>query len=95
MRYKVKMSESLEFVIEGKSEEEVLEWLRGNTIKEVRVLNKELPIQFTETILEKTVMPADVAIEDCIEDITEITPEDLAEWQNAGCGIDLDAPWNK
>ena len=97
MRYKVKMSETVEFVIEGKSEEEVLEWLRCNTIKEVRIVAPELPLGHEELILEKTVMPADVSVEDFVEDIIEddiVTAEDLAEWQQAGCGIDLDAPWN-
>lgn len=69
MRYKVKMSESIEFVIEGKNEEEVLEWLRSNTIKEVRVLGDNFSTQFNEKIISKTVMPADVTIEDYVEDI--------------------------
>ena len=95
MRYKVKMSESIEFVIEGKNEEEVLEWLRSNSIKEVRILSDNFTTTFNEKIISKTVMPADVTVEDYVEDIAEITPEDLAEWQKAGCGIDEDAPWNK
>ena len=69
MRYKVKMSESIEFVIEGKSEDEVLEWLRSNTIKEVRILVDNFTTEFNEKIISKTVMPADVTIEDYIEDI--------------------------
>ena len=71
MRYKVRMSESIEFVIEGKNEDEVLEWLRTNTIKEVRVLGDNFSTQFEEKIISKTVMPADVTIEDFVEDFIE------------------------
>ena len=71
MRYKVKMSESIEFVIEGKSEEEVLEWLRCNSIKEVRILSDNFTTTFNEKIISKTVMPADVTIEDYVEDVIE------------------------
>ena len=71
MRYKVKMSESIEFVIEGGSKEDVLEWLRGNTIREVRVINSNIKKKYNEEIVEKTVFPADVSIEDYIEDFPE------------------------
>lgn len=71
MRYKVKMSESIEFVIDGGSKEDVLEWLRGNTIKEVRVINSSIKKQYDEHIIEKTVFPAEVSIEDYVDDIEE------------------------
>lgn len=71
MRYKVKMSESIEFVIEGGSKEDVLDWLRGNTIKEVRVINSNIKKKYDEEIVEKTVFPADVTIEDWCEDILD------------------------
>lgn len=71
MRYKVKMSESIEFVIEGGSKEDVLEWLRGNTIKEVRVINSSINKQYDEHIVEKTVFPAEVSIEDYVDDVEE------------------------
>ena len=71
MRYKVKMSESIEFVIEGTSEEEVLEWLRCNNIKEVRILSDNFTTKFNEKIISKTVMPADVTIDDYVEDVIE------------------------
>lgn len=71
MRYKVKMSESIEFVIEGGSKEDVLEWLRGNTIKEVRVINSSIKKQYDEHIVEKTVFPAEVSIEDYVDDVEE------------------------
>lgn len=71
MRYKVKMSESIEFVIEGGSKEDVLEWLRGNTIKEVRVINSSIKKQYDEHIVEKTVFPAEMSIEDYVDDVEE------------------------
>lgn len=71
MRYKVKMSESIEFVIEGGSKEDVLDWLRGNTIREVRVINSSIRKKYNEEIVEKTVFPADVTIEDWCEDILD------------------------
>jgi len=71
MRYRVKMSESIEFVIEGGSKEDVLDWLRGNTIKEVRVINSNIKKKYDEEIVEKTVFPADVTIEDWCEDILD------------------------
>lgn len=71
MRYRVKMSESIEFVIEGGSKEDVLDWLRGNTIREVRVINSSIRKKYNEEIVEKTVFPADVTIEDWCEDILD------------------------
>ena len=42
MRYKVRQIEYSEFVIEGKDEEEIKEWLRSNTIKEIQTINKNI-----------------------------------------------------
>lgn len=71
MRYRVKMHESIEFVIEGGSKEEVLDWLRGNTIKEVRVINSNIKKEYNEEIVEKTVFPAEISIEDYVDDLEE------------------------
>lgn len=71
MRYRVKMHESIEFVIEGGSKEDVLDWLRGNTIKEVRVINNNIKKEYNEEIVEKTVFPAEVSIEDYVDDVEE------------------------
>ena len=70
MRYKVKMSESLEFVVEGKNENEINDFMREHTIEEVRATNGDLHINYTEEIIEKTVMPADVDI----NNVPEIYP---------------------
>ncbi len=71
MRYRVKMHESIEFVIEGGSKEDVLDWLRGNTIKEVRVINSNIKKEYNEEIVEKTVFPAEISIEDYVDDLEE------------------------
>lgn len=71
MRYKVKLTESLEFIIEGANEVKVRDWLRGNTIREVRAINHKLNPMYNEEILGKTVMPADVTTDDWCEDIIE------------------------
>lgn len=71
MRYRVKMHESIEFVIEGGSKEDVLDWLRGNTIKEVRVINSNIKKEYNEEIVEKTVFPAEISIEDYVGDLEE------------------------
>jgi hypothetical protein len=65
------MHESIEFVIEGGSKEDVLDWLRGNTIKEVRVINSNIKKEYNEEIVEKTVFPAEVSIEDYVDDVEE------------------------
>lgn len=70
MRYKVKMSESLEFVVEGKSEEEIHDFMREHTIEEVRATNGDLKVNYDEEILEKTVMPAEIDI----NNVPEIYP---------------------
>ena len=44
MRYRVKQIESVEFVIEGKNENEIKEWLSCNTIKEIRTINNQIQI---------------------------------------------------
>lgn len=73
MRYKVKVIESMELVIEGDTEEKVLDWLQANTIREIKTLNPNLRVDYDEKILSKTVYPADVTIEDYVEDIVDET----------------------
>ena len=67
MRYKVKMSESIEFVVEAKTEEEVEEFLRSYTIEEIQAANNDINIIRNEKIVSKTVMPADVDMNNIIE----------------------------
>lgn len=71
MRYRVKTVESLEFVIEGNNADEVIEWLKCNTIREIRTANPKLNTEFDQMIIEKTVMPADLSTDICIEDIPD------------------------
>ena len=71
MRYRVKTTESLEFIIEGKDVDEVNEWLKCNTIREIRMANPKLNREFSQMIIEKTVMPADISTDICIEDIPD------------------------
>ena len=70
MRYKVKISESIEFVGEAKTENEVEEFLRSYTIKEIQNANEDITVIHSEKIISKTVMPADVNM----NEITEIYP---------------------
>lgn len=71
MRYKVKTTETLEFVIEGDNADDVLDWLSGNTIREIRHINHKLLQTYHSEIIEKTVMPADVSVDDYCEDIPD------------------------
>ena len=48
MRYKVKTIETLEFVIEGNNEEDVKEWMKCNTIAEIRSKCPDLKIEYDE-----------------------------------------------
>ena len=77
MRYKVKQIEYSEFVIEGKDEEEIREWLRSNTIKEIQTINKNIVKHYSTEVIGKTVFPADITIDDFCEDIV-----DEMEWEN-------------
>lgn len=77
MRYKVKQIEYSEFVIEGKDEEEIREWLRSNTIKEIQTINKNIVKHYSTKVIGKTVFPADITIDDFCEDIV-----DEMEWKN-------------
>ena len=77
MRYRVKQIESVEFVIEGKNENEIKEWLSCNTIKEIRTINNQINPLYKSEIIEKTVYPADITVDDYCEDIL-----DEMEWEN-------------
>ena len=77
MRYKVRQIEYSEFVIEGKDEEEIKEWLRSNTIKEIQTINKNIVKHYSTEVICKTVFPADITVDDCCEDIL-----DEMEWEN-------------
>lgn len=71
MRYRVKTVETLEFVIESNNADEVIEWLKCNTIREIRSANPNLSPEYDQMIIEKTVMPADLSTDICIEDIPD------------------------
>ena len=95
MRYKVRTTETLEFVIEGDNADEVLDWLSGNTIREIRRINYKLATQYHHEIIEKTVMPADVSVDDYCEDIPDddwnkVHSDALEKLTEEGCEDDED-----
>ena len=45
MRYKVRTTETLEFYIEGNNEQDVIEWMKCNTIREIRSKCPDLKIK--------------------------------------------------
>lgn len=71
MRYKVKMTETIEYVIEGNNEQEVMDWMQDNTIREVRKINSSINVVYDEQIIEKTLFPSDITTDDFCEDIID------------------------
>lgn len=81
MRYKVKQTETIEYVLEA-ANEEAMEFLLTYTNRELRAANHNIDTIFEEEIVEKTVMPADFHVDDNIEEIYDEWPdyfEDSAE----------------
>ena len=70
MRYKIKLTESIELVVEGKDEEEIEDFMRCTTIREIRKVNPDITVNYKNEIIEKTVMPKDIDL----DDVDEIPP---------------------
>ena len=76
MRYKVTQAETIEYVIEAENEEQVYEFLRCHTTREIRALKRDVKTSYGEAIVEKTVMPADFHHDDDIPEIFDDAPFD-------------------
>lgn len=70
MRYKIRITESVELVVEGKNEAEIVEFMECTTIREIRKVNPNIAVQYQNEIIEKTVMPKDIDL----DDVDEIPP---------------------
>lgn len=70
MRYKIRITESVELVVEGKNEAEIAEFMECTTIREIRKVNPDIPVHYKNEIIEKTVMPKDIDL----DDVDEIPP---------------------
>ena len=70
MRYKIRITESVELVVEGKNEAEIVEFMECTTIREIRKVNPNITVQYQNEIIEKTVMPKDIDL----DDVDEIPP---------------------
>ena len=75
MRYKVRQTETIEYVLEAANEEEAYDFLLTYTNRELRAANHNIDTFFEEQIIEKTVMPADFHVDDDIEEILDEWPD--------------------
>ncbi|SDH83541.1 hypothetical protein SAMN05421493_104155 [Pseudobutyrivibrio sp. 49] len=82
MRYKVTQTETVEYVLEAKNEEEVWEFMKCCTTRELRALKHDIKTQYSAAIVEKTVMPADFHYDDEIPEILDDVPEELLNHSN-------------
>ena len=77
MRYKVTQTETVEYVLEAKNEEEAWEFMKCCTTRELRALKHDIKTQYSAAIVEKTVMPADFHYEDEVPEIFDDIPDEL------------------
>ncbi len=82
MRYKVTQTETVEYVLEAKNEEEAREFMKCCTTRELRALKHDIKTQYSAAIVEKTVMPADFHYDDEIPEIFDDIPEELLNHSN-------------
>lgn len=77
MRYIVTQTETVEYVLEAKNEEEAWEFMKCCTTRELRALKHDIKTQYSAAIVEKTVMPADFHYEDEVPEILDDIPDEL------------------
>ena len=94
MRYKVRQTETVEYVLEAANEEEAREFLMTYTNKELRAANHNIDTFFEEQIIEKTVMPADFHVDDEIEEIHDEWPDYYEESVDGEFDFAEDIPLN-
>ncbi|SDZ76664.1 hypothetical protein SAMN02910384_00017 [Pseudobutyrivibrio sp. ACV-2] len=100
MRYKVTQTETVEYVLEAKNEEEAWEFMKCCTTRELRALKHDIKTQYSAAIVEKTVMPADFHYEDEVPEIFDDVPDFLLHNSNNedtekfAEDIDLSLPFN-
>ena len=74
MRYKVIQTETVEYVLEAVNEEEARDFINSYTTRELRAVKPDIKTTYSESIVEKTVMPADFNVDDDIEMILDDWP---------------------
>ena len=94
MRYKVRQTETVEYVIEAANEEEAREFLMTYTNRELRAANHNINTFFEEQIVEKTVMPADFHVDDDIAEIHDEWPDFYEEYEDKKYEDLLEVPFN-
>ncbi len=75
MRYKVRQTEVVEFILEADTYAEAEEFLMCYTNRELRAIKPDIETMYSSEIVEKTVMPADFNSEDEIPMIPDEFPE--------------------
>ena len=82
MRYIVTQTETIKYVLEADNEEQVHEFLKSNTTRELRALKHNIKTSYTDAIIEKTLLPADFHCDDDIPVIFDDIPEKLLKCTN-------------
>ncbi|SFN92896.1 hypothetical protein SAMN05216351_1029 [Pseudobutyrivibrio sp. JW11] len=94
MRYKVRQTETVEYILEATNEEEAMDFLMTYTNRELRAANHNIDTIFKEEIIEKTVMPADFHVDDEIEEILDEWPDYYEEFVEGESGFIEGIPFN-
>ncbi|GEM_PF-5325413 len=74
MRYKIRQTETVEYVLDAPNEEDALEFTRTCTTRELRAIKKDITTIYEEATIEKTILPADFNYDDHIEEIHDDWP---------------------
>ncbi len=74
MRYRVRQTETVEYILEAANEEEAWDFVNVYTTRELRAVKPDIKTIYSDAIVEKTVMPADFNANDEIEMIPDDWP---------------------